>query len=458
MATAVLSDTEVLKSRVTARDDRHGLGFALLLTTTATLFIRPADLVPALENWPIYQFLIIACLAVSARPIMRQLSNRRLHEQPVTACLLWLMIAIGASHLVHGFLWGARMSMWEFAKVAAYYLLVVGLINTPKRLFVFTRLLTLAITAVAALALLDRSGLVAIAALESISDSGEGNQLVERIRGTGIFHDPNDFGLILVLGLTLSTAFLFRPRAGWVRYLWIAPTLLLLVVLALTHSRGAFLALSCAIPAAVAYRRGMGLAFLSVLVLPLLAVFFSGRMTNFAALNQGTGQTRIQIWSNSLEVLRENMLFGIGEGLLVEESGVVAHNSYIHCFAELGLFGGTAFVACVLAAGLSLWESRSTHLADQQQAKLSLPARDLANMQVFIFASLAGYAGGMLALSRQFITPTYLVLGLATATQLLSGKPAVKWKANSRLLILSLIVSAACLLGFHILVRTFVNW
>ena len=60
MASAVLSRTnEAHLSRTDNQvGDRHGWGFALLLATTATLFIRPADLIPSLDNWPIYQALI----------------------------------------------------------------------------------------------------------------------------------------------------------------------------------------------------------------------------------------------------------------------------------------------------------------------------------------------------------------------------------------------------------------
>ncbi len=462
MATAVLSETEVRRPSCIALDDRHGWGFALLLTTTATLFLRPADLIPALESWPIYQFLIIACLAVSARPIARKLAHKQLSEQPVTACLLLLLVAIGASHLSHGFLWGARMSMWEFCKPAAFYLLVIALVNTPQRLFVFMKMLVLTITTVAGLALLDRSGILSIAALDSIRDRGAsdgGNTLlVDRIRGTGIFNDPNDFGLILVTGLILSICFLCRPRVGWRRHLWLAPTCLLLVVLSMTHSRGAFLSLACAVPAAIAYRRGIGIGVLSLTGLPLLAIAFAGRMTDFNALQSGTGQTRIQIWSESLTIFRQFPIFGLGEGMLVEESGVVAHNSFIHCFAELGIFGGTAFLSCFLAAGMGLWALRGQRIGPVGSGDSPADWLEVAHMRIFVFAALAAFVGGMLALSRQFVTPTYLVLGLATAAQSLSGSAAVKWKLNNRFLLIALMASAASLFAFYLAVRLLVHW
>lgn len=458
---AIAVSPEPLDSRWIPVDDRHGWGFLLLSTTTATLFLRPADLVPALDHWPIYQFLILACLVVAARSILRHLAFDQLNNQPVTACLFWLLVSIGMSHLAHGFFWGARASMLEFCKPAAFYFLMIGLINTPQRLIMFCKLLALIITAVACLALLDRYGVLTIAALESIQDRGgsaaSGTMVVERIRGTGIFHDPNDFGLILVTGVVLSFAFLSRPGTGWPRYVWLVPTGLLLLVLAMTHSRGAFLSLACGIPAALAYRRGVATGILSVLALPVVGMLFSGRMTDLDALNAGTGQSRIQIWSDSLLVFRQNPLFGLGEGMLVEEYGVVAHNSFIHCFAELGSFGGVAFLSCFLAAGLGLWALRQQSPIREEQSGVSRELRDLAHIRGFVFAALAAYVGGMLALSRQFVTPTFLLLGLATAAHMRRGGES-SWRVGNRFLIAAVSASAVALAVFYLAVRLLVRW
>ena len=274
MATAVLSSTgHPTATRIDSQiDDRHGWGFALLLVTTATLFLRPADLLPSLDKWPIYQGLILACMIVSGRALLRQIGHVQLVNRPVTACLLVLLVAIGASHLSHGFIWGARTSMFEFSKLLAFYLLMIGLINTPRRLFVFAKILALTITGVASLTLLDRHGILSIAALESISDrtNTDTAMMVDRLRGTGIFQDPNDFGLVLVVGCVLSLAFLFRPSAGWRRYVWLVPTAILITAFSLTHSRGAMLSMACVLPAVLAYRSGAKVAMTSLVLLPVL--------------------------------------------------------------------------------------------------------------------------------------------------------------------------------------------
>ena len=193
--------------------------------------------------------------------------------------------------------------------------------------------------------------------------------------------------------------------------------------------------------------------------LPLLAIGFAGRMTDFNALQSGTGQTRIQIWSDTLTLFRQVPVFGLGEGMLVEESGVVAStDSFIHCFAELGIFGGTAFLSCFLAAGMGLWALRGQLIGPDGSVDSPADWLEVAHMRIFVFAALAAFVGGMLALSRQFVTPTYLVLGLATAAQSLSGNAAVKWKLNIRFLLIALMASAASLLAFYLAVRLLVHW
>lgn len=552
MATAVFPQSEPSQSDAshldasgtidTRVDDRHGWGFALLLATTATLFLRPADLIPSLDQWPIYQALILACLVVSAPALMRQFGTVKLVHRPVTICMLMLLFAIGASHLSHGFVWGARSSMFEFAKLLTLYGLVVGLVNTPRRLSLFIKWLTLAITLTAALAVLDHFQYVAIAALESVQDRGvEENgvvEKVERIRGTGIFQDPNDFGLILATGCIFCGSYLFRPDAGILRYTWLVPAMMLLVAMSLTQSRGALLALLSAVPAIFMFFRCSRYLVIPLLGLPILISMFSSRMTDISSISQGTGQSRLQIWSETLQVFQQYPIFGLGEGLLSDELGVVAHNSFLHCYAELGLLGGTAFLSCFFAAGWSLWTLRKSvknpvhrsvsmmpanvpmdgqfhpHLGTSEQQVagsksgigfqpvigdsqagslchllfrgslvcnettdgeiLTPKASDanafclktwsvLSHQCAFLFAALVACAVSMLTLSRQFVAPTYLILGLASAgyslaIERLPMPECAGPRIGNRFLLIAGSANALFLMATYLIIRLFVRW
>lgn len=458
MATAAYPATNAIQTAALSDEDRHGWGLALLLAVVAALFVRPADLVPAWEAWPIYQSLIIACLVVAYRPTLRQLTQFRIKRQPATASVLMLLVAVAVSHLAEGFVWAARVNTFEVGKLVALYLLIVGVVNTPARLFLFVRALALVITTVATLALIDRLDWLAIGAISSIRDrvAAEGWEAgsVDRIRGTGIFNDPNDFGMILVTGLILCGSSFMRPHAGLRRFVWLLPTFILMAALALTHSRGAFLSLASVVPLAIAYRRGWIYAMGSLMVLPGLAMAFSARMTDVEAITSGTGQTRIQIWSDNLMLWRENPVFGIGKGALVDELGVVSHNSFLHCFVELGWIGGTAFIGSFIAVLLGLWSQRNRYWVDEGNEHTAQWHR-LAHLRMFLFVAVSAYAMGILTISRQFVPPTYLILGLGAASHFVRDDAEPAWTFDSRFMAVCFAGSVLLLLFCHVVVRLF---
>src|SRR5258707_7739294 len=76
-----------------------GLGFLVFLIVNATLFVRPAEIIPELLGLPIYQVLILTCLVFSLPAVVQQLSLNSLYSRPITACVLALLAAIAMSQL-----------------------------------------------------------------------------------------------------------------------------------------------------------------------------------------------------------------------------------------------------------------------------------------------------------------------------------------------------------------------
>src|SRR5689334_1705788 len=71
------------------RDSAAGLsagawGYFLFILVNATLFVRPAEIVPALLDWPIYAVVATVAVAVAARGVMAQLTFASLVERPIT--------------------------------------------------------------------------------------------------------------------------------------------------------------------------------------------------------------------------------------------------------------------------------------------------------------------------------------------------------------------------------------
>jgi O-antigen ligase len=434
------------------------MDFLLFLLLNATLFIRPAEVVPDLHNLPIYLVLILVCLAVSLVPVLKQLRPGSLHGRPITACVAGLLLTVVLSHGAHFNTWEARTAGFEFGKILLYYLLLVAVVNTPGRLRWFLFWLAGFAVVVAALALVQHHGVLRIPALEALKekafDPETGDRVeVVRLRSTGIYNDPNDLCLILLIGIAVSLYGLGSRRFGPARFLWLLPAGLFGHALLLTRSRGGFLALvACVL---VLFRSRFGWArtiLLGLVAVPAMFYLFGGRQTNINLTGEDTGQTRIQLWSEGLELFRQAPLLGIGQGHYAEEVGLVAHNSYVHSFTELGVIGGTLFVGAFFFALSRL------HKLGRRDAQIRDP--ELRRLRPYLAAIVAAYMAGMLTLSRCYIQPTYMVLGLATVYFRLTARyPALPAPGFDLKLFLRLgLASGTVLAALYLFVRVFAQF
>jgi len=384
--------------------------FFLFILVNATLFIRPAELVPALEAVPIYLILIIACLAISLPAVLEQMSPRRLVEQPISACVVGILIAVVLSHLAHADLLLARTEGFEFSKVALYYFLLIGVLDSPGRLRSFLTWLAIFIIILTGLALIHYHGIAEIPALKALErtdyDEKTGEQIIVlQLMSTGIYNDPNDLCLILVAGIMISAYQLSERRIGLDRLLWLAPIGMFTYALILTKSRGGFLALLGSFMVLFTTRFGWRRAIpLAVIVLPAMFLLSGGRQTRISA-DEDSAQSRILLWSDGFALLKQSPLTGIGANKYGDYLGNAAHNSFVHAYTELGILGGTFFLG---AWYLPLW---MLHRLGTCRAEILAP--DLRGFRPFLMAMVAGYAIGILSLSRNYVVPTYMVVGLA---------------------------------------------
>lgn len=395
-----------------AATPRYALGFSVFLLVNAALFLRPAEIIPGLVGLEIYLFVILACLAVAFPAVLEELSPAALEGRPITVCVLGLLIAAVLSHLSRFHLVSAAACGYEFFKLVVYYLLFVGLVTTPERLRRFLFWLAIFAAALALLAVLDYHDLIRLPTLKTLQaverDQATGRDvIIRRLQATGPFHDPNDFCVLLVVGIMLVLYGLTEARHGLARVAWIGPLVVLFYALALTQSRGGFLALLGGLSVFLLTRFGWTLTLaLGACLLPVLFVAFAGRQTDISA-SAGTGQERIQIWSDGLMLFRTAPVFGVGMNEYEIFVGHVAHNSYLQAFTELGVLGGTLFLGAFFLAltALRRMGTEGRRIVDPE----------LRRLHPYLTGAIAGYATGMLSLTLNYIVPTYMILGLAAA-------------------------------------------
>ena len=293
-----------------------GFGFFLFILLTAILFLRPHELVPDFGEPPIYNVIILACLAVSSSAVLRQLTSSSLSKDPIVACALCLLPSVVLSNLSHLRIAESIDSAIEFIKLLLYFLLVVALLDSFARLRRFLVWLCFFVVVVVSLALLHYYQVVTVPALEAYherqwemidEETGEAPVLA-RLQATGIYGNPNDLSRILVVGILLSLYFLGNRRLGLRRRLWLLPIGLFGLGLHLTHSRGGLLSLFAGLFALFYDRYGRAKTLLvSALILPLVA--FGGRQTHFTT-SEGTGQLRIKMWNDGFVLLQAHRYSG----------------------------------------------------------------------------------------------------------------------------------------------------
>jgi putative inorganic carbon (hco3(-)) transporter len=405
------------------------MGFFFFLIYLALMFLRPAELAPRLES---YQIMDIASGAAIVGAVFGLVTGRgpslrapQLYLAPLF--MLWAGVSLVLSqHWIGGmlgvlfeFLRASGLvfllvvlnvdSIARFrATVAVLGLLAVVLVVEGAAAYHFgwradQLLLTQSLDEEDALEMTDAPPTVEDGARRSRATEGP---VAVRVRSLGFLNDPNDLAQALVALLPLVVS-LREPerRVRNLLFVWI-PVAVLLYGIFLTRSRGGLLALLVMLLFALRRRMGRTMA-LAVSVVAVLGLVALGATGGRALAKDESGAGRIEAWSEGLEMLKTSPLWGIGFESFTDYHDLVAHNSFVHCFAELGLIGYFFWLALIVLT----WVGLSTVLKGLDDAE----ARDIQSACRALRLALVGFFVGCLFLSRSYGVMLFLMLGLGTA-------------------------------------------
>lgn len=193
-----------------------------------------------------------------------------------------------------------------------------------------------------------------------------------RRRMYSTLENPNLFGAYLLMIISILTAFTLRERAVKRRTVFAVILLSLLLCLALTYSRGAWVSLAAIVLGlTLFYDKRFGLLFLLV---PVVLAFYHGQVVErFLSLFSGEDTSvdlRFALWESTMVMIEEHPLLGVGWGayflaypdynFFIQEEGVLifhAHNMYLNMLAEVGIPGGMAFLLAFFAQGILCWRN-----------------------------------------------------------------------------------------------------
>jgi putative inorganic carbon (hco3(-)) transporter len=397
------------------------MAFALFLLYVVFTFLRPVELfAPGLaEARP----MLVLWLLAFAAAVFSTVMQRRIALRPVHAGLLLVFIlAIAMSRIANGWAGGAVDAISDFSASVLLLLLAAMNLTTLRRVQWTLATVTLCMLVLAAFTVNafetgyraedfvirqgtgDEADLLAAGYTGVPAEDDSGDSLW-RVRGLGILNDPNDLGQALIMTLPLL-ALAWRPRR-LVRNAVVVglPMALMLYSIYLTHSRGAVLGV--AVLLLLGLRRWLGnvrTAFLGAIGLVVAMGLGLAGGREFSTQEQSAGQ-RIDAWYDGLQMFRGQPLFGVGYGAFTDHHPLTAHNSFVLCFAELGLFGLLPWVALLVLA----WRELS------QVTRLAEPGSTQARMAEALRFALLGFLACAWFLSRTYQPLLYLLLGLCLA-------------------------------------------
>jgi O-antigen ligase len=234
-----------------------------------------------------------------------------------------------------------------------------------------------------------------------------GYTLFGRAVGPFIYGNPNDLAAhsILLLGPALAL-WASAGRGGPQRWIGLGGAGLLTVLILLTQSRGAFLALgTMAMPSTLALVRRRPRAVLAVLAFLGTALYFApksfwarmqglSKATSVATIGEmdpeGSARQRFTVLRTAKRIIEDHPVVGVGLGAYElaqyhynPSLGYLdTHNTYLNVLAETGLPGLALFLAIVISVLRVVLEARS-------RAGRTLPVE--AEMLRWLQYALVGY-------------------------------------------------------------------
>lgn len=397
-------------------EKKVSITFVLLVVAIVFIYVRPYEVVPALEQLKITKVSLFAALVFSFLE-----GHRKGFLLKEGGFRIVFALQLLAAALIPFSLWPANSyDFW---------------INTYIKVFMLFYLFLLVATDFQRLNLLIKTIFLScsVVALRAVAAFASGNVIYDadgtrRVYGISMLSstDPNDMALAFAMAVPLGLYLAYASKGAW-RYIYAALALANTAAIVFTGSRGGYLGLiSClSIFFFSVYRKKKGRLIALALAAALIAAVFVPEeykerfnsafdSSDYSYADEKAG--RIAIWKRGVRSAFENPMgtgiktFTITEGERRREEGFTgrwnsAHNSYIQIAVELGLLGFTLYIMLLWSGFKSILKVLSAPEGEGMGAH-RLCAYALA-------ASLIAFSVSSLFLSQAYYWNQYFFVALA---------------------------------------------
>jgi hypothetical protein len=398
------------------------MAFGLYLASVVMTFLRPLELLaPDLAFLRPMLILSVLVFATSLASLIRTKASAatRQHYRMIIAFIV--IVGLSVAYKGTGFI---LPTMIDYSPSPILYLTTVMNVTNIERLKTAGRVMVICVVCLAFLSIYSyftgfmvdllfyKEGLESY--VKTNGGTGWGSDVpfldrsgghLWRMRSFGFLNDPNDFAQMLVCTLPFLMVF-HRPgrRLRNLFFIWV-PVAAMLFCIYSSHSRGALLGLASLFFFVVKERLGATRTMVLMVVGMVMAMALNFTGGRAYTADEGSAGGRIDAWARGLDMLTAHPLLGVGYGHFTEFNSHTAHNSFVLCFAELGLVGYFVWLG-MLVVGFK-----------QLNVALNLTEKTSAEHRwaLAVRASLIGFLTCAFFLSRTYHPPLYIILAFSAA-------------------------------------------
>ena len=296
----------------------------LFISYLSFYFLRLHEYSPETAQTNILAILLGTCVILY---LFKPEKNLKVVQVPyITGFFVWSLL----SHISFGYLAGLIVTAEELIRLLILYFIASALFVDIKRVNLYLKFICLC-AFIMALHGIDQFHSGGIGWTGMILSQGT------RIRYIGVFGDPNDLGMLFLIAIPIYLYFLSKSKFILSQILWLISTVVLLYAIYLTNSRGTLVGLFALLGFYGWHKYSRTL--ITVVIVALLPIAFAATRLSTISSSEASQRQRLDSWTEGFYMLRSDPLFGVGHGLFRDYHYQVAHSSYVHTFAEIGLIG-----------------------------------------------------------------------------------------------------------------------
>lgn len=285
---------------------------------------------------------------------------------------------------------------------------------------------------------------------ETVIYRNDGPNKMAQARYIGVFNDPNDMGMFLVMNIPIAIFFMVNTKSFFLKLFWVAVAIFLGFGIYWTGSRGSLVGVMAVLFSFFYLRFGrIKSLVLAGLSIPIVIVVLSSFRT--ISKDDESSMQRLTAWYEGIQMLFHRPLFGFGKERFLEYHYKVAHNSFVTVMAELGFIGYMLWMTFLLLGMLMLL--KVIKLKKQDSGKNPDLAREIS-LAIFLQVALLGFCSTAFFISRSYVIFFYIFAAMAAACFIRVSKqyPDLRLNISGKELGQTFLLSFMSLVGLYLII------